>query len=374
MRKILVIIGTRPEAIKLSPVILDLEKHAQTFKTRVCVTAQHREMLDQVLGIFGIVPDIDLDLMEPDQNLPALTSRVMVELSRVLDEEKPNLLLVQGDTTTVMTASLAAFYEKVSVGHVEAGLRTKDRYVPFPEEMNRRLTSVLARYHFAPTERAKQSLLREGVPIDRIFVTGNTIIDALHFILNKPKPDRVKDILKSGDLSASRKKLILVTAHRRENFGQPFEEICRGLKALAERNQDVSILYPVHLNPNVREPVFRILQDIKGIHLTEPLEYDVLAHLMKESYFIITDSGGIQEEAPSLGKPVLILRTMTERPEVIEAGVAKIIGPKADAIIREGEKLLYDQDEYMSMARRISPYGDGRAAKKITGVLMENST
>jgi UDP-N-acetylglucosamine 2-epimerase (non-hydrolysing) len=374
MRKILVIIGTRPEAIKLSPVILDLEKHAQTFKTRVCVTAQHREMLDQVLGIFGIVPDIDLDLMEPDQNLPALTSRVMVELSRVLDEEKPNLLLVQGDTTTVMTASLAAFYEKVSVGHVEAGLRTEDRHVPFPEEMNRRLTSVLARYHFAPTERAKQSLLREGVPIDRIFVTGNTIIDALHFILNKPKPDRVKDILKSGDLSASRKKLILVTAHRRENFGQPFEEICRGLKALAERNQDVSILYPVHLNPNVREPVFRILQDIKGIHLTEPLEYDVLVYLMKESYFIITDSGGIQEEAPSLGKPVLILRTKTERPEVVEAGVAKIIGPKADAIIREGEKLLYDRDEYMSMARRISPYGDGRAAKKITGILMENCT
>jgi len=372
MPKVLTIIGTRPEAIKMAPVLIELKKHPGSFKTRICVTAQHREMLDQVLGIFDIVPDIDLHLMEPDQDLPTLTSRVMIEVSRVLEEERPDLLLVQGDTSTVMTASLAAFYQKVSVGHVEAGLRTRDSYFPFPEEMNRRLMSVLANYHFAPTERARQALLREDIPTDRIFVTGNTIIDALYLILNRPKPDRVADILRSGDLPSSGKRLILVTAHRRENFGQPLEEICRGLRALAERNQDVSILYPVHMNPNVRGPVFRILQNVKGIHLIDPVEYDVMAHLMKESYFIITDSGGIQEEAPSLGKPVLILRTKTERPEVVEAGVAKVIGPKADAIIREGERLLHDRDEYTSMAKRICPYGDGKAAERITRVLVEN--
>ncbi len=374
MLKILTIIGTRPEAIKMAPVLIELKRHKGFFKTRICVTAQHRELLDQVLGIFGIVPDIDLHLMEPDQDLHTLTSRVMIEVSHVLEEERPDLLLVQGDTTTVMTASLAAFYQKVSVGHIEAGLRTKDSCFPFPEEMNRRLTSVLASYHFAPTERARQALLRENVPKDRIFVTGNTVIDALHLILNKPKRERVADILKSCDLSSGRKRLILVTAHRRESFGGPLEEICTGLKALAERNQDVSILYPVHLNPNVRKPVFRILQNVKGIHLIDPVEYDVMTHLMKESYFIITDSGGIQEEAPSLGRPVLILRTKTERPEVVEAGVAKLIGPKADAIMTEGERLLHDRDEYKSMAKTISPYGDGRAAERITRVLLENHT
>ena len=372
MPKVLTIIGTRPEAIKMAPVVIELKKHPGSFETRICVTAQHREMLDQVLGIFDIVPDIDLHLMEPDQDLPTLTSRVMIEVSRVLEEERPDLLLVQGDTSTVMTASLAAFYQKVSVGHVEAGLRTKDSYFPFPEEMNRRLMSVLANYHFAPTERARQALLREDIPTDRIFVTGNTIIDALYLILNRPKPDRVADILRSGDLPSSGKRLILVTAHRRENFGQPLEEICRGLRALAERNLDVSILYPVHMNPNVRGPVFRILQNVKGIHLIDPVGYDVMAHLMKESYFIITDSGGIQEEAPSLGKPVLILRTKTERPEVVEAGVAKVIGPEADAIIREGERLLHDRDEYTRMAKRICLYGDGKAAERITRVLVEN--
>ncbi|MCK4816067.1 UDP-N-acetylglucosamine 2-epimerase (non-hydrolyzing), partial [bacterium] len=245
MMKILVIIGTRPEAIKMAPVVIELKKYPESFKTKVCVTAQHREMLDQVLGIFGIVPDIDLHLMEPDQNLATLTSRVMIEVSRVLEKEKPDLLLVQGDTTTVMTASLAAFYQKVPVGHIEAGLRTKDSYFPFPEEMNRRLTSALARHHFAPTEKAKQSLLREGFPMDRVFVTGNTVIDALYKILAKPKPNEVNNILRSSGVSTNNKKLILVTAHRRENFGQPFEEICRGLMALAERNQNISILYPV---------------------------------------------------------------------------------------------------------------------------------
>lgn len=371
MKKILIIIGTRPEAIKMAPVITELKKYHEYFETKLCITAQHREMLDQVLMIFDIIPDIDLNLMETNQSLPNLTSRVLIKLTQVLKTEKPDLLLVQGDTTTVMTASLAAFYQRVPVGHIEAGLRTKDCYSPFPEEMNRRLTSVLATYHFAPTERAKQALLTEGVQEDLIFVTGNTVIDALHLILKKPRPDRVENILRSADLSSNNTKLILVTAHRRENFGQPFKEICKGLVALAERNQDISILYPVHLNPNVREAVFSILQNVKGIHLIDAVEYDVMAHLMKESYFIITDSGGIQEEAPWLGKPVLVLRTKTERPEAVEAGVAKIIGPRADAIIREGEKLLRNRDEYKHMAKRISLYGDGKAAERIIKVLLE---
>jgi len=371
MKKILIIIGTRPEAIKMAPVIIELKKYHEYFETRLCITAQHREMLDQVLLIFDIIPDIDLNLMETDQSLPNLTSRVLIKLPPVLKTEKPDLLLVQGDTTTVMAASLAAFYQRVPVGHIEAGLRTKDCYSPFPEEMNRRLTSVLASYHFAPTERAKQSLLTEGVLEDLIFVTGNTVIDALHLILKKPKPNRVENILKSADLSSNKKKLILVTAHRRENFGQPFKEICNGLVALAKRNQDISILYPVHLNPHVREPAFSILQDVKGIHLIDAVEYDVMAYLMKKSYFIITDSGGIQEEAPWLGKPVLILRNKTERQEAVEAGVAKIIGPRADAIILEGEKLLRNRDEYINMAKRISLYGDGKAAQRIIKVLLE---
>lgn len=371
MKKILIIIGTRPEAIKMAPVITELKKYPEYFETRLCVTAQHREMLDQVLLIFGIIPDIDLNLMEPDQALPNLTSRVLIKLTQVLKTEKPDLLLLQGDTTTVMTASLSAFYQRVPVGHVEAGLRTKDCYFPFPEEMNRRLTSILASYHFAPTERAKRALLTEGVQEDLIFVTGNTVIDALHLILKKPKPNRVENILKSADLSSNKKKLILVTAHRRENFGQPFKEICNGLVALAKRNQDISILYPVHPNPNVREPAFSMLQDVKGIHLIDAVEYDVMAHLMKKSYFIITDSGGIQEEAPWLGKPVLVLRTKTERPEAVEAGVAKIIGPRADAIIMEGEKLLRNRGEYSNMAKRISLYGDGKSSERIIKVLLE---
>ncbi|MBW1613590.1 MAG: UDP-N-acetylglucosamine 2-epimerase (non-hydrolyzing) [Deltaproteobacteria bacterium] len=371
MKKILIIIGTRPEAIKMAPVIIELKKYHQYFETRLCITAQHREMLDQALLLFGIIPDIDLNLMETNQSLPNLTRRILIKLPQVFEAEKPDVLLVQGDTTTVMAASLAAFYQRLPVGHIEAGLRTKDCYSPFPEEMNRRLTSVLASYHFAPTERAKQSLLTEGVPEDLIFVTGNTVIDALHLILKKPQPNKVENILKSADLSSNKKKLILVTAHRRENFGQPFKEICNGLVALAKRNQDISILYPVHLNPNIREPAFSILQDVKGIHLIDAVEYDVMAHLMKKSYFIITDSGGIQEEAPWLGKPVLILRNKTERQEAVEAGVAKIIGPRADAIILEGEKLLRNRDEYSNMAKKISLYGDGKAAERIIKALLE---
>ena len=369
MIKVLTIIGTRPEAIKMAPVIMELKRFPEYFETKVCTTAQHREMLDQVLQIFDIVTDVDLNLMEQNQSLPKLTGCVMLELSKVLQEEKPDILLIQGDTTTVMTASLAAFYQKIPVGHVEAGLRTQNIYSPFPEEMNRRLTSVLANYHFAPTERAKNALLKESVLINRIFVTGNTVIDALHLILEKPQPKQVKKIIRSGNVSANGKKLILVTAHRRENFGDPFENICAGLKELAERNPDISIIYPVHLNPHVREPAFRILNNTSGVFLTDPVEYDVMAHLMKESYLILTDSGGIQEEAPALGKPVLVLREETERPEAVEAGAAKVIGTFADDIVRETEKLLKDSKEYKRMAKTINPYGDGKASYRIAEII-----
>jgi len=355
----------------MAPLLLQLKKHPEAFATTVGVTAQHREMLDRTLEIFDIVPDIDLDLMEPNQTLHSLTSRVMIEVSRVLEHVKPDLMLVQGDTTTVMTASLAAFYRRVPVGHVEAGLRTDDPYFPFPEEMNRRLTSALARYHFAPTEMAKQSLLREGIKSDQIFVTGNTVIDAQKLILSRPKPPSLERILRSVGVNSEERKLLLVTAHRRENFGAPFEEICRGLKALAERNEDISVLYPVHPNPNVRRPAHRILGNVKGIHLLEPIEYDAMTHLMKDSYFLITDSGGIQEEAPSLGKPVLVLRDKTERPEAVDEGTAKIIGPRSEAIVREGERLLRDKEVYRMMAKIISPYGDGRAAERTLSVLLK---
>ena len=355
----------------MAPVIIELKKHSEIFQTRVCVTAQHREMLDQVLKLFDIVPDTDLNLMTKDQLLPDLTSKVVIEVSRVLAEEKPDILLIQGDTTTVMAASLAAFYQKIRVGHVEAGLRTKNIYYPFPEEINRRLTSVLTNYHFAPTQTAKQSLLSEGVSSGQIFVTGNPVIDALHLILEKPQPEEVKKVIESSGVSADGKKLILVTAHRRENFGQPFEDICSGLKELAERNPDVSIVYPVHLNPNVREPVYKNLSNIKNIFLIEPVDYDSMAHFMKESYIILTDSGGIQEEAPPLGKPVLVLRDETERPEAVEAGAAKIIGPHSAAIVKETEKLLKDPQEYKKMAQTISPYGDGKAAQRIADIIKD---
>ncbi len=369
MKKILIMIGTRPEAIKTAPVIIELKRRSDIFETIVCSTAQHREMLDQALDIFGITPDLDLNVMEPNQTLTQLTSRVLLQISQVLEAEKPDVTLVQGDTTSVMVASLSAFYQKIPVGHIEAGLRTEDRYSPFPEEMNRRLTSVLARYHFTPTSKARAALLAEGISTDRIHVTGNTVIDALHLILQKAKPKIVEEILGIAS-QAERKRLILVTAHRRENFGGPFEEVCKGLEGLAERNRDAFIVFPVHLNPNVREPVFRILGETEGIHLIDPVGYDAMAHLMKEAFFIMTDSGGIQEEAPALGKPVLVLRKNTERPEAIEAGVAKIIGPDKDAIIREGEKLLHNQEEYEKMARVRNLYGDGRAAERIADILV----
>lgn len=367
MRHVLSVFGTRPEAIKLAPVILELKRHPELFNSRVCVTAQHREMLDQTLNLFGIVPDIDLDLMQTNQSLPDLTARIMMGVNRVLENERPDLVLVQGDTTTVMAAALAAFYHRIPVGHVEAGLRSSNRYSPFPEEINRRMASVLSSCHFAPTETARQALLREGVADNSIFVTGNTVIDALHMVVRQPRPVAAETLLLKAGLNATGAgpKLVLVTAHRRENFGERLESICSGLKALAERNPDVAILYPVHLNPNVQEPVYRLLGQVERVILTDPVEYDVMAHLMSEAYIILTDSGGIQEEAPALGKPVLVLRSETERPEAVEAGAVRLIGPYSDRIVEEAECLLRDRLAYRKMAQAISPYGDGHAAERI---------
>jgi len=366
MIRVLTVIGTRPEAVKLAPVVLELQKHPENFISQVCVTAQHREMLDQVLDLFQIVPDIDLNLMRPGQSLSELTARIISKMDVVLKESKPDLVLVQGDTTTVMTVSLVAFYNQIFVGHVEAGLRSHDRYSPFPEEINRQLTGVLSNYHFAPTETARQALLAENVCDEHIFVTGNTVIDALHMIVSRPRPGYVQDLLDEAGVNDSNgRKLILVTAHRRENFGERIENICIALKKLIERNPNVVVIYPVHLNPNVQEPVYRLLNDIDRIYLIEPVEYDTMAHLLNAAHIILTDSGGIQEEAPSLGKPVLVMRTETERPEAVESGTAKLVGPFTEPIIQETESLLNDKLVYKQMAQAISPYGDGHAAEYI---------
>jgi len=365
------IFGTRPEAIKLAPIIVELKRYSD-IRLRICVTAQHRQMLDQVLGLFGITPDIDLDLMQPGQTLADLTARVIVQVDRVLREERPDVVIVQGDTTTVMAAAMAAFYRNVKVAHVEAGLRSGYIFSPFPEEMNRRVTTIFSALHFAPTKRAVSALLQEGIPEDRIYLTGNPVIDALQMIVEKPVPGEAETLLRRARLSGNGRnlRLILVTAHRRENFGERFESLCYGIKSLAERNPDTAFIYPVHLNPNVQEPVSHILGGAERIFLTGPVEYDVLAHLMKASYLILTDSGGIQEEAPSLGKPVLVLRTETERPEGIEAGTAKLVGPDAERIVAETETLLRDTEAYHRMAKAVNPYGDGKAARRIADILL----
>jgi UDP-N-acetylglucosamine 2-epimerase (non-hydrolysing) len=371
MKKIMVIFGTRPEAIKLAPVIVEMRRHA-SICSRVCVTAQHRQMLDHVLRLFDIVPDIDLDLMQPDQTLAQLTAGVVLNVDLVLQRENPDMVLVQGDTTTVMAAAMAAFYRRIRVGHVEAGLRSGNLYSPFPEEMNRKVAGIIGNLHFAPTETAAKTLLREGVPAEGVFLTGNPVIDALHMVVGGPLPRIAGDLLLKAGVNggSSDLKLILVTAHRRENFGERFESICQGLKTLVERNRDTVIIYPVHLNPNVQEPVYRILGDTERIVLTDPVEYDVLAHLMKASYLVLTDSGGIQEEAPALGKPVLVMRTETERPEGVEAGTAKLVGPFAETIVAETEILLRNEPAYRQMARAVNPYGDGHAAERIVEVLL----
>ncbi len=361
--KVLSVFGTRPEAIKMAPVILELQKYPEQTSSCVCVTAQHREMLDQVLEWFRIVPDHDLNLMQPDQGLVEFASRALESVSMVLEEVRPDAILVQGDTTTVMITALAAFYQHIPVGHVEAGLRTRDRYNPFPEEINRRLASVLATWHFAPTERAAAALRTEGVPAENIYVTGNTVVDALLLTLQRPMDLKL-------DLNLNSRRLILVTAHRRESFGAPFESLCLALRDLVERNPDVEVVYPVHLNPKVREPVGRILCGQPRIHLLEPLRYEQFAHLMSRAYLILTDSGGIQEEAPVLGKPTLIMRETTERPEAIDAGTARLVGTNRQRIVAEAERLLCDRDLYCAMARVGSPFGDGRAAERIVDILL----
>ncbi len=368
--RVLSIFGTRPEAVKMAPVVQALAA-CPTLESRVCVTAQHREMLDQVLEVFAIKPDIDLNLMRPNQSLSELTAQILQNLDPVLAAEHPDWVLVQGDTTTVMAASLAAFYRGIKVGHVEAGLRTGDKHQPFPEEINRRIAGVTADLHFAPTNLSRDNLLREGVDERRILVTGNPAIDALQQISKMPPPKEVSDYLETWGISTGKRRLVLVTAHRRENIGEPLEHICRAIKTIAEHYGDtIRLVYPVHLNPNIHEPVTRMLKDIPGVVLLPPVEYISLVHLMKAASIVLTDSGGIQEEATGLGKPALVLRDKTERPEGIAAGVLKLVGTDVNRIVTESLRLLDDRAMYETMAHAENPFGDGHAAERIVkGIL-----
>ncbi|WP_320197312.1 non-hydrolyzing UDP-N-acetylglucosamine 2-epimerase [Vibrio metoecus] len=371
IKKVLTIFGTRPEAIKMAPLINELKCHAN-IETKCCVTGQHREMLDQVLQLFDIKPDYDLNIMTTGQTLSSITARILLELKNVLDDFKPDIVLVHGDTATAFSASLAAYYEQIKVGHIEAGLRTNDIYSPWPEEANRRLIGVLAKYHFTPTESSRDNLLREGYSENDIFVTGNTVVDAL--LLIKDKIDR--DIHLQAMLKAQfpylnqDKKLILVTGHRRESFGAGFERICTALAQIANIYSDCQIIYPLHLNPNVREPVKRVLSDIENIILIEPQQYLPFIYLMTRAHIILTDSGGIQEEAPSLGKPVLVMRETTERPEAVAAGTVKLVGTDVDLIIASVCELLKDETKYQEMSFAHNPYGDGLASKRIVQQLL----
>ncbi|MFU0887322.1 non-hydrolyzing UDP-N-acetylglucosamine 2-epimerase [Kluyvera sichuanensis] len=371
--KVLTVFGTRPEAIKMAPLVHALAKDPH-FEAKVCVTAQHREMLDQVLSLFSIVPDYDLNIMSPGQGLTEITCRILQGLKPVLESFKPDVVLVHGDTTTTAAASLAAFYQRIPVGHVEAGLRTGDLYSPWPEEANRTLTGHLAMYHFAPTENSRQNLLRENLSGKRIFVTGNTVIDALLWVRDRVMNDKAlnADLSQRYPFLSQGKKMILVTGHRRESFGQGFEQICHALAEVAANNPDVQIVYPVHLNPNVSEPVNRILGHIDNVMLIEPQEYLPFVWLMNHAWLILTDSGGIQEEAPSLGKPVLVMRETTERPEAIDAGTVRLVGTDSQRIVDEVTRLLRDEDEYQRMSRAHNPYGDGRACERILSALKNN--
>ena len=372
-KKILSVFGTRPEAIKMAPVVRALAEYPDKFDNRVCVTAQHREMLDQILNLFEIKPDYDLNIMKPGQSLTDVTCSVLQGLAPVLAEFQPDVILVHGDTTTTMAASLAAYYQKISVGHVEAGLRTGNIYSPWPEEMNRKLTGAMTRYHFSPTEKAQQNLLVEGVSGGSVYVTGNTVIDALLDIVERLKNDATlgQSIAERFSFLDEDKRLILVTGHRRENFGQGFENICKALGQIAQNHHDVEILYPVHLNPNVQEPVKRILQNVDNVLLIEPQGYLPFVYLMNRSYLILTDSGGIQEEAPSLGKPVLVMRDTTERPEAVDAGTVRLVGTDMEKIIAEVGCLLNDQTAYRQMSLAHNPYGDGKASQRICQILSE---
>ena len=382
MKKVMLVFGTRPEAIKMAPLVKEFQKHSDEFQTIVCVTGQHREMLDQVLHIFDIAPDYDLNIMKQGQDLYDVTSRVLLGMRDVLKEAQPDVVLVHGDTTTSTAAALAAFYQQIAVGHVEAGLRTRNIYSPWPEEMNRQLTGRIATYHFAPTQLSRQNLLAEGVDENRIVVTGNTVIDALYMVVEKIKGDKALDSELENQLRqagydvnclADGKKLVLITGHRRENFGEGFISMCKAIKALTEKYPDVDFVYPMHLNPNVRKPIHEVfgedLSNLGNMFFIEPLEYLSFVYLMEKSNIVLTDSGGIQEEAPGLGKPVLVMRDTTERPEALEAGTVKLVGTDYDKIVGEVSALIDDQSYYDQMSKAVNPYGDGKACERILSFL-----
>lgn len=371
MKKVLLVFGTRPEAIKMAPLVKEFQKYPDKFDVKVCVTGQHRQMLDQVLEIFQIQPDYDLDIMAPGQDLYDITSKVLLGLRDVLKDFQPEVVFVHGDTSTAMTAGLAAFFHRTKIAHVEAGLRTHNMQSPWPEEMNRQLVDRITDYHFAPTEASKRNLLEEKINGNHIYVTGNTVIDALFMGIDIIAADaslqqKIEDDIKDKGYELKKdKKIILVTGHRRENFGEGFLNICQALKEIASSHPDVDIVYPVHLNPNVQKPVFELLADIPNIYLISPLDYLPFIYLMKQSYIILTDSGGIQEEAPSLGKPVIVMRDTTERPEAVEAGTVKLVGTDKEAIIGSIDKLLKDDLLYKQMSETHNPYGDGKACERI---------
>lgn len=378
MSRILIVFGTRPEAIKMAPLVKAFQKYTNTFKTKVCVTAQHREMLDQVLNLFEITPDYDLDIMKPGQDLYDVTSNVLLGMKDVLVDFKPDVVFVHGDTSTTFAASLAAFYQQIKVAHIEAGLRTGDIYSPWPEEANRQLTTQITAYHFAPTTTSRDNLLKENVNEQSIVVTGNTVIDALFLALEKIKNnvELEQEIIKAIDASIQNSKFkikhstfILVTGHRRENHGQGLINICTALKTIAENNPEIDIVYPVHLNPNIQKPVREMLSDVANIYLIEPLQYEEFIYMMNKSYFIITDSGGVQEEAPSLGKPVLVMRDTTERPEALDAGTVKLVGTDTQLIVKEAQALLDEKETYNKMAKAHNPYGNGDACRKVVEFL-----
>ena len=383
MRTILLVFGTRPEAIKMAPLVKKFQQYSNDFKTIVCVTGQHREMLDQVLQIFDIHPDYDLNIMKQGQDLYDVTARVLVGLRDVLQEVKPDVVLVHGDTTTSMAAALAAFYQQIPVGHVEAGLRTHNIYSPWPEEINRQLTGRIATYHFAPTPLSRENLLQEGVDETHISVTGNTVIDALYWVVDRIKDDEdlaqsLREELHQRGYDVNRlsqgKKLVLITGHRRENFGEGFIQICRAIKHLVENYPDVDFVYPMHLNPNVRKPIHEAFdgKQYDNMYFIEPLEYLSFVYLMEKSTIVLTDSGGIQEEAPGLGKPVLVMRDTTERPEALEAGTVKLVGTNYDKIVQEVSKLIENSQYYREMSEAVNPYGDGRACERIVDCFLNS--
>lgn len=382
MKKIMLVFGTRPEAIKMAPLVKEFQKYPEDFETVVCVTGQHREMLDQVLHIFDIRPDYDLNIMKQGQDLYDVTARVLTGMRDVLKEVSPDIVLVHGDTTTSTAAALAAFYQQIPVGHVEAGLRTYNIYSPWPEEMNRQITGRIATYHFAPTQLSKSNLLKENVSEDKITVTGNTVIDALYWVVDKIKSDKKLDaeleaILKDAGYDVNRlpdgRKLVLITGHRRENFGDGFINMCTAIKDLTQKYPDVDFVYPMHLNPNVRKPIHEVfgedLSNLGNMFFIEPLEYLSFVYLMEKSDIVLTDSGGIQEEAPGLGKPVLVMRDTTERPEALDAGTVKLVGTDYDKIVNSVSELLDDEDAYEKMSKAVNPYGDGKACGRIVGRL-----